>query len=190
MQSGLITANHDDRSVKPRRKRSPKKRINSPLTQLEQRIMKTTEKLDLANEQLKQTPTSMDSKPNNPQNKIDESVLDLGALEAIREMGGEEGDFVLNNIIQMYLETTPPDLQQIETAIATGDPDSLRRAAHSLGSSSATLGAINFAKLCKELENLARSGSIITAENLFLPLQTEYETVKRALTLQLKDSND
>jgi HPt (histidine-containing phosphotransfer) domain-containing protein len=59
-----------------------------------------------------------------------------------------------------------------------------------LGSSSATLGALNFAKLCKEIENLARSGSIAPAENLFLPLQTEYETVKRALTLQLKDSND
>ena len=97
---------------------------------------------------------------------------------------------VLNNIIQMYLETTPSYLQQIETAIATGNLDSLRRATHSLGSSSATLGAINFAKLCKELENLARSGSITTAENLFLPLQTEYETVKRALTLQLKDPND
>ena len=149
--------------------RSPNNRINSPLKKLEKRMMDTTENLVFAN---------------------DELVLDLGALQAIREMGGDDGDFVLNNIIQMYLETTPPDLQQIETAIATGDPDSLRRAAHSLGSSSATLGAINFAKLCKELENLARSGSIITAENLFLPLQTEYETVKRALTLQLKDSND
>jgi hypothetical protein len=28
----------------------------------------------------------------------EESVLDLGALQAIREMGGEDGDFVLNNI--------------------------------------------------------------------------------------------
>lgn len=132
-------------------------------------MMKTTEKFDFAS---------------------DELVLDLGALQAIREMAGEDGDFVLNNIIQMYLETTPPYLQQIETAIATGDADSLRRATHSLGSSSATLGAINFAKLCKELENLARSGSITPAENLFFPLQTEYETVKRALTLQLKDLND
>lgn len=126
----------------------------------------------------------------NPNFANDELVLDLGALQVIREMGGEDGYSVLNNIIQMYLETTPPDLQQIENAIATGDPDDLRRAAHSLGSSSATLGAMNFAKLCKELENLARSGSIITAENLFLPLQTEYETVKRALILQLKDPND
>ena len=139
------------------------------LKKLEKRIMAMTKNFDFAN---------------------DELVLDLGALQAIREMGGEDGDFVLNNIIQMYLETTPSYLQQIETAIATGDPDSLRRASHSLGSSSATLGALNFAKLCKEVENLARSGSIAPAENLFLPLQTEYETVKRALTLQLKDSND
>ena len=139
------------------------------LKKLEKRIMDMTKNFDFAN---------------------DELVLDLGALQAIREMGGEDGDFVLNNIIQMYLETTPSYLQQIETAIATSDPDSLRRASHSLGSSSATLGALNFAKLCKEVENLARSGSIAPAENLFLPLQTEYETVKRALTLQLKDSND
>ena len=139
------------------------------LKKLEKRIMGMTKNFDFAN---------------------DELVLDLGALQAIREMGGEDGDFVLNNIIQMYLETTPSYLQQIEAAIATGDPDSLRRASHSLGSSSATLGALNFAKLCKEVENLARSGSIAPAENLFLPLQTEYETVKRALTLQLKDSND
>lgn len=126
----------------------------------------------------------------NPNFTNDELVLDLGVLQAIREMEGEDGDFVLNNIIQMYLETTPPDLQQIETAIATGDPDRLRRAAHSLGSSSATLGATNFAKRCKELENLARSGNIIRTENLFFPLQTEYEIVQRALTLQLKDPND
>ena len=139
------------------------------LKKLEKRIMDMTKNFDFAN---------------------DELVLDLGALQAIREMGGEDGDFVLNNIIQMYLETTPSYLQQIEAAIATGDPDSLRRASHSLGSSSATLGALNFAKLCKEVENLARSGSIAPAENLFLPLQAEYETVKRALTLQLKDSND
>jgi hypothetical protein len=152
--------------------------------------METTKNLNFTNEDLQQAQKSVVSKPNDLQHQVDESVLDLRALQAIREMGGEDGDFILNNIIQMYLETTPPDLQQIETAIATGDPDKLRRAAHSLGSSSATLGAINFAKLCKELENLSRSGSITTAENLFLPLQTEYETVKRALTLQLKDPND
>jgi HPt (histidine-containing phosphotransfer) domain-containing protein len=160
------------------------------IKKLEKRIMDTTENLNFTNEDLQKAQKSVVSKPNDLQGQVDESVLDLGALQAIREMGGEDGDFVLNNIIQMYLETTPPYLQQIETAIATGDPDSLRRASHSLGSSSATLGAINFAKLCKALENLARSGSIAPAENLLFPLQTEYETVKRALTLQLKDLND
>ena len=153
--------------------------------------METIQSLNLAQGQLEQqTEKFMDADLKNPQEKLEESVLDRLTLEAIREMGGEDGDFVLNNIIQMYLETTPPYLQQIETAIATSDPDSLRRAAHSLGSSSATLGAMNFAKLCKELENLARSGPITTAEKLFFPLQTEYEKVKIALTLQLKDSND
>jgi hypothetical protein len=32
----------------------------------------------------------------NPNFTNDELVLDLGALQAIREMGGEDGDFVLN----------------------------------------------------------------------------------------------
>jgi hypothetical protein len=74
------------------------------LKKLEKRIMDMIKNFDFAN---------------------DELVLDLGALQAIREMGGEDGDFVLNNIIQMYLETTPSYLQQIETAIATSDPDIL-----------------------------------------------------------------
>jgi HPt (histidine-containing phosphotransfer) domain-containing protein len=158
---------------------------------LEQFIMETIQSLNLAQGQLEQqTEELIDADFKNPQQELEESVLDQFTLQAIREMGGEEGDFVLSNIIQMYLETAPPYLQQIETAIATQDLDSLRRAAHSLGSSSATLGAMNFAKLCKELENLARSSSITTAETLFFPLQSEYEIVKRALTLQLGEKYD
>jgi HPt (histidine-containing phosphotransfer) domain-containing protein len=153
--------------------------------------METIKSPNLAQGQLEQqTEELIDADFKNPQQELEESVLDQFTLQAIREMGGEEGDFVLSNIIQMYLETAPPYLQQIETAIATQDLDSLRRAAHSLGSSSATLGAMNFAKLCKELENLARSSSITTAETLFFPLQSEYEIVKRALTLQLGEKYD
>jgi hypothetical protein len=48
-------------------------------------MMKTTEKLDFAN---------------------DELVLDLGALQAIHEMGGEDGDFVLNNITALCVFKT------------------------------------------------------------------------------------
>lgn len=152
--------------------------------------METTENLHFADEKLKKSQKSLNSEPNHPQINVDESVLDLGALKSIREIGLEDGDFFLNNIIKMYLEITPPYLQQIETAITIGDPDGLRLAAHSLGSSSAILGAMNFAKLCKELENLARSGIISTAESQFGPLQTEYERVKIALTLQLGEKHD
>jgi len=111
-----------------------------------------------------------------------ESILDVSVLQSIREMGGAKADIILSNIIQDYLENTPRHLQQIQKAITTANPDLLRQSSHTLGSSSATLGATSFAKSCKQLENLGRSGQVTGAKRQFVQLQIEYEKVKIALT--------
>ena len=108
-------------------------------------------------------------------------ILDLGVLQSIRRMGGAKADRILGQIIRDYLESTPPQLQLMEQAIADIDADTLRQASHSLGSGSATLGALAFANSCKQLENLARSGTVTGAESQLLQLMTDYEQVKLAL---------
>jgi signal transduction histidine kinase/DNA-binding response OmpR family regulator len=113
-------------------------------------------------------------------------ILDLGVLQSIRKIGGAKADRILGKIIRDYLDSTPPQLQLMQRAIADINADTLRQASHSLGSGSATLGALAFANSCKQLENLARSGTVVGAESQLLQLMTNYEQVKLALIGYLK----
>ncbi len=120
----------------------------------------------------------------------EEGVLDIRVLQSIREMGGAKAEAILSQIIRAYLNTAPQHLQQIQKAIAANSPDVLRQSAHTLGSSSANLGAKQFAKLCKQLENLGRSGIILGADADFVQLEAEYEKVRLALARQLESRDD
>jgi HPt (histidine-containing phosphotransfer) domain-containing protein len=60
----------------------------------------------------------------------------------------------------------------------------LQRAAHSLKSSSANLGAQNLSELCKELENMGRLGKLEGSAHKLDVLEFEFEAVRNALELQ------
>lgn len=150
------------------------------------RINELQESLDRAAKELElSVPEDSDSEAVNPtQDKPATSqppVLDQKVLVSIRQLGGSQGNVILQRIIEDYLSNTPPLLTQIEQAIALGDSNQLRMSVHSLGSSSANLGAITFAKQCKELENLARADDLKTAPQHWETLRQAYETVKIAL---------
>ena len=110
--------------------------------------------------------------------------LDAKALQAIRNMVGEDGEFDFKQIIEAYLEEAPKLLQVIVHAIASNNPQKLHQAAHTLKSSSATLGATELSNLCKELEVMARSGMIEDGELKKSQLEAEYERVKAALQVE------
>jgi signal transduction histidine kinase/pSer/pThr/pTyr-binding forkhead associated (FHA) protein/HPt (histidine-containing phosphotransfer) domain-containing protein/ActR/RegA family two-component response regulator len=122
-----------------------------------------------------------------PQPNSELPVLDLKILDGIRQMGGNKGAQILTKIIQQYLNDAPQKLQDIKDAIANADPEALRQAVHSIRSSSANLGAINFANICKELENLARSGTTNGSIDRLVPLEAEYARVIEALQLECQD---
>ncbi|MBD2690990.1 response regulator [Anabaena catenula] len=108
------------------------------------------------------------------------SVLDFQALKSLREMvNGNQS--ALAELINCYLTEAPKLVQVILDASHKADANALRQAAHSLKSSSATLGAIHFAELCKELEICGRSGNLTVIEEVVARLQIEYNLVKAAL---------
>jgi signal transduction histidine kinase/CheY-like chemotaxis protein len=86
-------------------------------------------------------------------------VIDAKVLETFRAMAGEQGEAILTELIDCYLEEAPKLLETIQTAIAQSDAIALRRAAHTLKANSMTLGAIAFSNACKELELLGRTCS-------------------------------
>jgi HPt (histidine-containing phosphotransfer) domain-containing protein len=96
-------------------------------------------------------------------------------------MGANSADFL--ELIDCYLSNSLSLVMAIQTAIAENNSVELNRAAHTLKSSSATVGAMTLAQLCKEIEAIARTGAIIEA-TLLSQLETEYETVRTALELE------
>ena len=63
------------------------------------------------------------------------------------------------------------------------DAEELRRAAHTLKSNGATLGAGEFAELCRELEQQRKEGRLDEAPELVARIEQEYRPLERALEL-------
>ena len=117
--------------------------------------------------------------------KTESAILDDRVLDSLRSLAGAKAKTFLAKIISEYLEDNPQKLEAIRQAIQSNDVRALRQASHSLRSSSANLGAITIADLCKQLENLARSGTIQGASVIMEQLITEYPQVKLALEQEL-----
>ena len=117
--------------------------------------------------------------------KTEQAILDYQVLSSLRRLAGAKAKTFLAEIISQYLEDSPQKLQESQQAINNNDAQALRQAAHSLRSSSANLGAITIAALCKQLENLARSGTTQGASVIMEQLVTEYPQVKLALEQEL-----
>ena len=117
--------------------------------------------------------------------KTEQPILDHQVLNSLRRLAGAKAKTFLAEIISQYLEDSPQKLQEIQQAIDNNDTQALRQASHSLRSSSANLGAVTIADLCKQLENLARSGTTQGASATMEQLAKEYPQVKFALEQEL-----
>jgi len=99
-------------------------------------------------------------------------------------MAGEDASSLLAEIIDSYLEDTPPRLQALAEAVAQADAVALKKSAHAFRSLSVTVGGITVAQLCETLEAMGRAGTTEGAEALVGQVQTEYERLTAALQLQ------
>ncbi|MEL6402632.1 MAG: response regulator [Cyanobacteria bacterium J06626_4] len=105
-----------------------------------------------------QTSSSFPSTP-----MISEETWPLIDQEALGSYGFDAETLAV--LLDSFLETAPGLLNSIQTAIAEDDPQQLDFAAHTLKSSSATLGAIRLSELCKQLEIWGKAGTTAPATN-------------------------
>jgi len=82
--------------------------------------------------------------------------IDPAVIEALRELGGAEDPGLLVELIDLYLQDAPQRMAEIEQSLASGDWKLLERAAHTLKSASANIGALALSEVCRELECQAR----------------------------------
>jgi len=100
-------------------------------------------------------------------NDAAQQVLDEGVIQGLRELGGEDDPGLLVELIDIYLADAPKRMQEIEVALASNDWKLLERAAHTLKSASANIGALGLSAICKELEAKARVCDTQVCSSLF-----------------------
>ncbi len=108
-------------------------------------------------------------------------VIDAQILQELKDIAGDDGDEMVAELIDSYLEDAAPKLQEIHRAIDKDDADFLRNSAHALRSLSVTIGAILLAQVSTELEAIGRSGTTSNTSTLLKKLDTEYQRVETAL---------
>jgi len=104
--------------------------------------------------------------------------LDERALDDLKELGGDDS---LGDVIGAFLAEATELLATLRRSIEQGDLDELRRAAHTLKSNGATLGARALAEQCRELEERATKGQLDEATALADRIGLEVTRVEKAL---------
>lgn len=108
-------------------------------------------------------------------------------LAAYRELDptGERG--FVQRLLRSYLQASGPLIDSLGQAVATGDADSLAAAAHTLGSSSANIGANRLAEQVETLASLGKAGRHEAAHRLFGEAQGEHQRVLAEIETLLAD---
>jgi PAS domain S-box-containing protein len=107
-------------------------------------------------------------------------VLHPPALERLMQTIGDDRG-LLAALIDTFLDDVPRLVDGARQGLQQGQADEVRRAAHTLKSNGATFGAIRFSELSRELEALARSGTLEGTADLLARIEGEYESVRLAL---------
>jgi CheY-like chemotaxis protein/HPt (histidine-containing phosphotransfer) domain-containing protein len=105
-------------------------------------------------------------------------TLNRKAHDSIVAIGGNP---LLQRIMRLYLETSPALIDALRTAVACRDARALARAAHTLKSSSANIGADRLAQSCRSAETDARADHLDAAAGQLDAIVSEYHAVLRAL---------
>jgi HPt (histidine-containing phosphotransfer) domain-containing protein len=105
--------------------------------------------------------------------------IDRRVLEQLREdLGGVEP---LRAVIATFLEKTPAILAELRDAAARADPEGMRRSAHTIKGTSATLGARHLAERSAEIERLGQAGGGRESSKLVDSLEAAFRTAASVL---------
>ena len=127
----------------------------------------------------------------------EQSVIDAAVWADLLESIGGDADFIAE-LLDIYFDdppsskghsdgTSPRLLATMQDAVSAGNAENLRRAAHSLKSSSASFGATRLSEKCKELEDMGKAGALEGAAERIGQIAAEYDEARAALEAIQRD---
>jgi two-component system, sensor histidine kinase and response regulator len=105
-------------------------------------------------------------------------LIDAGVLRNINALARPA---LLNSMIDLYLQHSPPLMSAVETATAGAQVEALQAALHAFKSSTANLGGVRLTTLIKQCEVLVREGGIDQAAATVQKIRREYQEFCTAL---------
>lgn len=120
----------------------------------------------------------------------DISRIDMTALNNLRMLQVPGGSDVLAELIEIFLNTTPKYLSGMKDALANQDLSLLSQGAHSVKSSSASIGANWVREVALRLEMIGGLDSLDEATRLMERLEVEFQYAKIELESILKNSGN
>ncbi len=115
-----------------------------------------------------------------------EMGLDQKALDELRALDPDGSSGLLAQIIVSYLSDAAKLIQQMQGALAAKDVTTLTRGAHSLKSTSLTVGAVRVADIAKELEMAGKSGTLDAAPLFLTALTAEFAAAEGLLQAECR----
>jgi HPt (histidine-containing phosphotransfer) domain-containing protein len=110
------------------------------------------------------------------------AVLDEVSIQRLRELDPDGTNHVVERVLRAFETSLRRMLPQAAEPI---DPDAVRHVAHTLKSSSASVGALELSRRCGEIENRLRAQQCEDLDNLLTGLRAEGERVLAALQAML-----
>lgn len=111
---------------------------------------------------------------------VEPDAIDRAVYEGLVESVGGDKEFVAE-LLQTYFDDSPKLLETMHGALAAGNADEFRRAAHSLKSNSASFGAMALSRLARGLEEMGKAGTLDGAAAGMAQAEAEYARVRAAL---------
>ncbi|HEY0817758.1 MAG TPA: response regulator [Rhizobacter sp.] len=108
-------------------------------------------------------------------------VLDAQALERLRELDPNGENHLMERVVSAFESSVGRLMPQLDDALNSLELGGIRHVAHTLKSSSASIGAMKLSRMCADLEARARNDQADGMAERIAQLQSEVEIVRLAL---------
>jgi len=103
--------------------------------------------------------------------------IDRAVIEGIRMLEGPGREGLVEKVVSLYLSDSLAHMERVRASAEAGDMESLRRAAHTLKSSSANVGATGVSEICRKIEaDVAGGNPPASVGSLIERLESEYRS--------------
>jgi HPt (histidine-containing phosphotransfer) domain-containing protein len=107
-------------------------------------------------------------------------VLDQDAIVTLLATVGDDPGFV-DELVDAYLADVPQQISELHAALASGEAEGLVRPAHTLKSTSLSLGGSHVGELARAIEEQGRARSLDGVPELLQELETAQADLASAL---------